>query len=108
MKHIHWFNIKLYGSNKLVNKVAEIIINEDDWEMEEDYHNAVLENKKYKISFWNCNKWYGWFSEGTIENKDNNKVFYWGDEMPIRKLINKLIDKIVEIRLKGLKEEKIK
>lgn len=97
MKKIHWWTILNYRENSIAEKIAQLILNNDFEFVNEDNYETIIKNDKYEIRFWNAGKYHSWFSRGNIKKDD--KIIYWNNGRPSIKTMNKLINKIDEIRL---------
>ena len=96
-----------HPSDCVSNCAAKILLTED-WQSISNrdscysgYWVKIVTSNNKTVEFWNANRFYGWFSKGTI--RYNDMTIKWDNEMPDTKYLVKLHRK-----LKGWLENEIK
>lgn len=94
--------LRNYSTGVISKSAASLILKYDDWDIHSDRFMIQLDNDHYSIYFWNRNKWYAWFSDGGVTNKQTGKLSTWVGECLPRILMWRVVEHIGNIGAKNI------
>lgn len=89
--------IRNYPTKPIPNYIAQIIVDNDDWEVCLGTCYAELNNERYSIKFWSANRMYAFFNDGSAIDKVTKKKLSWRNAMCSRSLAWKVLEKIKKV-----------